>query len=123
MQNTNPLITRQDCIDFINVVKAERRAKEQAEFKKIMQLRMAVLLSVFKSTDDELMDDPRIESRVNALLDHVRENGPSLNFHAKYTRQAHELVPGICFVVNFSCTEAVLYRDQGDTVTYLEQRA
>ena len=116
---SNPLITRQDCIDFINVVKAERRAKEQAEFKKIMQLRMAVLLSLFKSTDDELMDDPRIESRVNALLEHVRENGPSLNFHAKYTRQARELVPGIWLKVNFACTEAALYRDQGDNLAFI----
>lgn len=120
MQNTNPLTTRQDCIDFINVVKAERRAKDQAEFKKIMQLRMAVLLSVFKSTSDELMDDPRIESRVNALLDHVRTYGPTLNFHAKFTRQANELAPGIWLKVNFACTEAALYRDKGDTVTYME---
>lgn len=108
-------------IDSISVSAiAVRRPKLQREFKALMRLRMAVLLSVFKRSDDELLDDPRVETRLNELLDTVRERTPSLSFHDKYTRRASELAPGIFLKVNFACTEGVLYREQSDNVVYLE---
>ena len=109
-----------DCLTFFKVEKLTPRRKEQREFALIMRLRMAVLLSVFKRADDELLDDPRVEARLNELLASVREHTPSLSFHNKYTRRASELAPGIFLKVNFACTEAALFREKRDNVVYLE---
>lgn len=108
-----------DEIIYFHVEPRHVRQREQDEFKLISSLRLAVLMSVFKSTNDELLDDPRIERRVNALLDHVRFHAPTLKFHARFTRTASEIIPGVYLKVNYACTEAALYRESGDNVVYM----
>lgn len=108
-----------DDLMYIHIERKLVREKLQREFKLLAQLRMAVLLSVFKDTDDELLDDPRIEARLNKLLDDVRFYAPSINFHERFTRRASEVIPGIWLKVNHSCTEASIYRDHGDNVVFM----
>lgn len=117
---TNPQPFVMDDLMYIHIERKLVREKLQREFKLLAQLRMAVLLSVFKHTDDELLDDPRIEKRLNALLDAVRFHIPSLNFHERFTRRASELVPGIWLKVNHAITEASIYRDHGNNVVFME---
>lgn len=117
---TNPQPFVMDDLMYINIERKPVREKLQREFKLLAQLRMAVLLSVLKHTDDELLDDPRIETRLNALLDEVRYYAASHNFHDRFTRRASELVPGIWMKINHSCTEASIYRDHGNNVVFME---
>lgn len=113
----NPVVL--DHIEYTWVERTYTRKREQDEFKLIASLRLAVLMSAFKSTNDELLDDPRIERRVNALLDHVRFHAPTLKFHARFTRTASEIIPGIYLKINHACTEVALYREPDDNVVYM----
>lgn len=117
---TNPQPFVMDDLMYIHIERKLVREKLQREFQLLAKLRMAVLLSVFKHTDDELLDDPRIEKRLNALLDSVRFHSPSLNFHERFTRRPGEVAPGVWLKVNHACTEASIYRDQGNNVVFME---
>lgn len=108
-----------DDITHIAVTPVREREKQCLERKHLMQLRMALLLSVFKRTGDHPLDCERVNQRLDQMLDAVRSNCASLSFYRKCVFQPFEILPGVFLKVNGSVTEAVLYRSQGDNVVYL----
>lgn len=108
-----------DHITHIAVMPRRERAKNAVERQCLMRLRMAVMISVFKRDGDHPLDDVRVNERLNQLLDAVRGTTPSLSFYRKCVLQPFEITPGYFLKTNHACTEAVLYRSNGDNVVYL----
>ena len=108
-----------DDITHIAVTPVREREKQCLERKHLMQLRMALLLSVFKRTGDHPLDCERVNQRLDQMLDAVRSNCASLSFYRKCVLQPFEIAPGYFLKTNRACTEAVLYRSNGNNVVYL----
>jgi hypothetical protein len=53
------------------------------------------------------------------MLTAVRAGVISLRFYRKCIFQPFEIIPGVFLKVNGSCTDAVLYREQADTVVFI----
>lgn len=96
------------------------REKVQREFKMLMRLRMAIYLSVLTSSDDEIMDDPRVQQRINDLLDVIRIHSPSLNFARNYVETPGELCRGFCLMANRSGTSATLIKQRNNVISLAE---
>lgn len=108
-----------DEITQLAVTPVKEREKQCLERKQLMQLRMALLLSVFNRDGEHPTDCERVNKRLDQMLDAVRSNCPSLSFYRKCVFQPFEILPGVFLKVNGSVTEATLYRNNSNNVTYL----
>jgi hypothetical protein len=104
---------------YIHVDRRIVRRKEQDEAKLLANLRMALLLSVFKSDGDHPLDDMRVNRRLDEMLNHIRKHTASMKFYRAYVYEAGEIAPGVFLKVNHSITEAIIYRRKENNITFL----